>query len=208
MSADVPSPIDLRIMADAVAWESTALQKRPWRADFFEAFANDILATFPSGPIHILELGSGPGFLAKHLLDAVSNIKRYVALDFSAPMHELARQRLGNQASSVEFVERSFLQPDWTDGLGTFDVVVTNQVVHELRHKRRALLLHRQVKTLLNPGSVYLVCDHYLGGDGMTNAELYMTVEEQVHALKQADFVSLRALMQTGGLVLHRAALS
>ena len=33
--SDVPSPIDLRQMSDALEWERTANLKRPWRSDFF-----------------------------------------------------------------------------------------------------------------------------------------------------------------------------
>lgn len=39
MLNDVPSPIDLRLMSDAREWEETAMAKRPWRSDFFAAFA-------------------------------------------------------------------------------------------------------------------------------------------------------------------------
>ena len=55
----------------------------------------------------VLELGSGPGFLACHLLKALPNV-HMVLLDFSAVMHELAKQRLGPLVSRVEFVEGSF----------------------------------------------------------------------------------------------------
>ncbi len=33
-AADVPSPIDLRLMPDALERERTAMQKRPWRMEF------------------------------------------------------------------------------------------------------------------------------------------------------------------------------
>ena len=66
-------------------------------------------------------------------------------------MRELARQRLGDLATCVQFVERSLREASWGEGLGKFDFVVTNQAVHELRHKRYASVLHSQVRQLLNP---------------------------------------------------------
>lgn len=202
---DVPSPIDLCKMDDAREWADSVLLKRPYRHEFFAAFASAISARSENAPIRLLELGSGQGFLAEHLLAALPSI-HYVALDFSAAMHQLAAERLGASAQRVEFVERSFRAPNWVDGLDPFHCVVTNQAVHELRHKRYAADLHRQARALLLTGGSYLVCDHYVGDGGMSNAQLYMTVEEQKSALLAAGFSNVELLLQKGGLVLHRAS--
>ena len=183
------------------------MQKRPWRTDFFETVAQEIRSISRLRGVHVLELGSGPGFLAKHLLDHTPNIARYVALDFSPAMHRLAIQRLGEQASRVEFVERSFLQSTWHIDLGTFDFVVTHQSVHELRHKRHATSLHASVAQILKPSGLYLVCDHFSGAGGMKNTDLYMSSDEQAQALTQGGFMSVRCLRQEGGLVLHGASI-
>lgn len=201
MLRDVPSPIDLRCMEDARKWAESAMSKRPWRAEFFAAFARVI---GNASAARVLELGSGPGFLAEHLLRSYVTL-RYVALDFSSAMHELAAQRLGELAGRVQFVERSFREAAWPDGLGQFEFVVTNQAVHELRHKRHASLLHAQVKQVLLPGGAYLVCDHFFGNGGMSNDQLYMSVAEQRQALQDAGFSSVEQVMLKGGLVLHHA---
>jgi SAM-dependent methyltransferase len=202
MLEDVPSPIDLRLPTDARAWEASAMSKRPWRVEFFAVFAS-ALAESPVSVHRVLELGSGPGFLAEHLLRELSDIS-YVALDFSASMHDLAVKRLGPHASRVQFVERSFRDPSWVIGLGHFDAVVTNQAVHELRHKRHASSLHGRVKSILVPGGPYLVCDHFAGVGGMKNEQLYMSVAEQRSALVGAGFTTVQLLLK-GGLVLHYA---
>jgi hypothetical protein len=77
-----------------------------------------------------------------------------------------------------------------------------NQAVHELRHKRYAVELHRHVRTVLRSGGSYLVCDHFYGPGGMTNDQLYMTIEEQKAALETADF-SVRQVLLKDGMVLH-----
>ncbi|WP_020182214.1 class I SAM-dependent methyltransferase [Methylotenera sp. 1P/1] len=203
MIQEVPSPIDLRLMSDAKEWESTAMSKRPSRIEFFAEFAAAIKAA--QVPVsRVLELGSGPGFLAKHLLIALPAIT-YVALDFSTAMHELAGKRLGSCSSRVQFVERSFRDPAWSLGLGSFEAIVTNQAVHELRHKHYAQELHTQARKLLVPGGVYLVCDHFFGEGGMKNDQLYMTASEQYEALASAGFVSVEQLLLKSGLILHRA---
>lgn len=203
MNIDVPSSIDLRLMSDAREWEQTAMSKRPWRTEFFSRFSTEI-KNMPPSAHRILELGSGPGFLAEHLLTSLDCIK-CVLLDFSPAMHQLAKDRLGPLAGRAEFIERSFKLPDWMDGLGQFDCVVTNQAIHELRHKSYASQLHQQVRAVLKPGGLYLICDHFCGEGGMKNDQLYMSVEEQKEALISAGFLSVEQVMLKGGLVLYRA---
>ena len=201
IDADVPSPVDLRKMSAAKEWESLAMQ-RPFRMDFFEAFTNE-LQQLNKASLHVLELGSGPGFLAHHLLSDVAGLT-ITLLDFSPAMHELARKRVGKKVGHVKFIERSFKETSWSEGLGKFDAVITNQAVHELQHKRYATTLHEQVRPLLIDGGIYLVCDHYCGEDGMKNDQLYMTIVESRECLMQAGYRVTEILVK-GGRVLNRA---
>jgi 16S rRNA G1207 methylase RsmC len=152
----------------------------------------------------VLELGSGPGFLAEHILQVMPE-SSYVLLDISPAMHALAAARLGILNDRVEFVQRSFKEAGWESQLGNFQCVVTNQAVHELRNKRHAVTLHSQVRAILYAGGSYFVCDHFVGDGGMTNQQLYMTVDEQAEALHQAGFRHVRQVMLKGSLVLHHA---
>jgi SAM-dependent methyltransferase len=201
--ADVPSPIDLRSMTDAHEWARTAMTKRPWRKDFFARIADE-LSRVGEGPLAVLELGSGPGFLARHLLSAV-RVSRYCALDSSAAMHELAQDRLGALADRVEFVEADFRSAHWAEGLPVVEAVVTVQAVHELRHKRHAVPFYRRVRPLIAPGGVMLMCDHFAGHDGMSNGALYMTPGEHADAVREGGFMTIDVLLQKGGLILLRA---
>jgi ubiquinone/menaquinone biosynthesis C-methylase UbiE len=203
MISDVPSPIDLRLMSDALESEATAMEKRPWRLEFFAKFADELANMEPTAT-RVLELGSGPGFLASIVLSQASDL-RITLLDFSDAMHALARQRLGAMIDRVEFLVRSFKDPGWFQGLHDFDAVITNQAVHELRHKRYAEELHRQVVRVLRPGGTYLVCDHFSGPGGMANDQLYMTAAEQKSAIESAGYASVRQVLLKGGMVLHRA---
>ncbi len=202
MIHEVPSPIDLRDSKDASEWASTALEKRPDRPLFFAEFAAQIQLL--GGAPRILELGSGPGFLADHILRQCA-VSEYVALDFSTAMHELARARLGMLSAKVKFVERSFKTDGWVEGLGAFDCVVTNEAVHELRHKSLTSVLHSQVRLLLPQGCLYLVNDHFAGHGGMSNHELYMTQNEQIEALREGGFSDIRTLRSQSGMALLSA---
>ncbi len=201
--SDVPSPIDLTSMEDALTWATEAGSKRPYRRRFFEAIAED-LTGISASPIRVLELGSGPGFLAECVLNLLTDVE-YTLLDFSPAMHELAQTRL-NSRDQCHFVVRNLKSEDWSQDLGRFDAVVTIQAVHELRHKRYAPQLHATVRGLLQSDGVYLVCDHFAGEGGMSDRELYMTIPEQRLALEQAAFSHVRHMLTSGSLTMHKAA--
>ena len=156
---DVPSSIDFRDPAQAKAWEATTMARRPYRTQFFAGFVAAIRDQF-SQSVSLLELGSGPGHLAEQIL-RLCEVSRYVALDFSAAMHDLARERLGAWANKVEFVERDFRAADWPKGLGLLDCVVTMQAAHETRHKRHLPDFLSRARQCLVPGGMLLYCDHY-----------------------------------------------
>jgi len=153
---DVPTSVDFQKPEHARQWTDETVRKRPWRANFFADFCTALTGS----QLRILELGSGPGHLAREVLSRC-DVAEYLALDFSDPMHDLAREHLGEFVSHVTFVTRDFRVPDWTQGLGALDAIVTMQAVHETRHKARALPLLVQARTLLRPGGRLLYCDHY-----------------------------------------------
>jgi SAM-dependent methyltransferase len=202
---DVPSPIDLRHMPDARRWADAAMLVRPVRHNVFDRIVQELRDLRPN-PRSVLELGSGPGFLADRIAVGRSTLA-YTALDFSAAMHALARERLGANAKRVCFVEGDFKQPHWARGFTMFDAVVTMQSVHELRHKRHAPALYRQVGTVLHPGGSFLMCDHYVGDGATRDRALFMTMEEHEAALQGAGFTNVHVLLQAGGLVLYRGDL-
>lgn len=155
---DVPSGIDLRDPAVARTWTLEADAKRPWREQLRAAIANTLNAEMP--PVRrVLELGSGPGQLAERVLRTCA-IDSYTLLDFSPPMLDLSRERVGHHPAA-EFVLGHFKQPGWSEPLASpFDAVVTMQAVHEIRHKRHVPALYRQIFEIVRPGGLLLVCDH------------------------------------------------
>jgi hypothetical protein len=110
---DVPSPINWQSPNDVAEWERTA-QTRPGRAEMFESFLDELQALGDTNAT-VLEPGSGPACLAAFLLDVLPTL-RLTLMDFSAPMHDLARARLGPRAAQVTFLQRSFKNQDWPRG--------------------------------------------------------------------------------------------
>jgi SAM-dependent methyltransferase len=197
---DVPSPIDLRDPIDAHRWVSEADSKRPWREMFRQAMADALAAASP--PVRrVLELGAGPGLLAEVILRACP-LERYTLLDFSPPMLELSRARVGANPATT-FLLADFKQPDWGRTVdGPFDAVVTMQAVHEIRHKRHVPGLYRDVHALLRPGGLLLVCDHVPPDDSPRATALNATELEQHAAMSSAGFTEVKTLLLHRGLYL------
>ena len=202
--ADVPAALDMREMRNARDWAQSAQDKRPAREAFFARFESEVKALGP-GVTTILELGSGPGFLAARLLQACPQLE-YTLLDYSPAMHQLARERLGHLAARAHFMEMDLKELHKIDLTPRFSCVVTMQAVHELRHKRHAPQLHRSVRGLLAQGGPYLVCDPFTPAADLNESPLFMTLREQRDALLGAGFTDVELLMQKEGLALYRAA--
>jgi SAM-dependent methyltransferase len=199
---DVPSGIDLRKREDATVWAQEADQKRPWRVQIRSAIASSIQAR---GQPRVLELGPGPGLLAELVLQS-SEVAEYTLLDFSAPMLEMSRARLGPDRP-VRYVLGDFTDPTWPALLSPpYDVVVAMQSVHELRHKRHAPALYTRIFDLLAAGGLLLVCDHSPQHLISHRAnELHSTAEDQHRAMASAGFVDVRTELELNGLYLCSA---
>jgi SAM-dependent methyltransferase len=197
---DVPSPIDLRDPVDAAAWAETADVKRPWRAEIRAAIA--LLVRDATPPLRrVLELGPGPGLLAEAVLDAC-RLERYTLLDFSAPMLDMCRRRLGDRPA-VDHVLADFTRPDWAATLpASFNAVLAMQSAHEIRHKRHLARLYSQVRDVLAPGGWLVVCDHEPFGDDVRRLPLHATVDDQHAALAAAGFGELTTHQVLHGLYL------
>jgi len=195
---DVPSPIDLRLAADATTWADEADRKRPWRRELRQQIAELVRdRLLGDRPLRILELGPGPGLLAEVVL-ATCSIERYTLLDFSPPFLAMCRERLGR---SVDYVEGDFTQPDWPRLVeGPFDAVLAMQSVHELRHKRRVPALYAQIHSLLADGGMLIVCDHDPFDDTPRMTSLLATEAEQHAALAAAGFTGVATEARAHGL--------
>ncbi|HEV7557449.1 MAG TPA: class I SAM-dependent methyltransferase [Kofleriaceae bacterium] len=194
---DVPIRVDFRDAETARTWIEDTRIKRPYRPRFFAAFC---AALASRDRLRILELGSGPGQLAREIL-LHCDVHTYVALDFSPAMHAIAAEHLGELASRVSFVTRDFRQPGWPRELGTFDAIVTLQAAHETRHKRHLVPLLERARTVVAPGGVLLYADHYLTAETKLPALVPARADQRL-ALEKAGFVEIQLRYEEGNMAL------
>ena len=199
---DVPSTENLQSPEGARAWADAADRKRPLRAQIRRAIANE-LRMLPRGA-RVLELGSGPGFLAEHVLSQCTHLASYTLLDFSEPMLDMSRQ-LVERFPSAAFLLGDFKSDGWTQIVsGPYEAVVSMQAVHEVRHKRHVPRLYRQVHSVLAPSGIFVIADRTPEDDSSRSTSLFMTEREQLHVLSDAGFGDVRLLMSGDALALCR----
>lgn len=198
---EVPSHHDYFDKAYVKEWAENAIKERPERRAFFDAFVREACGA-QRQEISVLELGPGPGFLAEQLLDRCS-ISSYYLFDFSPFMFELSRSRLGRFEGKTVFLKGDFKKKNWPRPLPrNFDLVVSLQCVHELRHAERIPRLYAQIYRLLAPGGLFLMCDHV---NARRNQRAhFMTVAEHLSALEGVGFTEVREVFQKVDMSLMR----
>jgi SAM-dependent methyltransferase len=202
---EVPSDHDFFDPGYVKKWTESIVRYRPERQQLFKAFAAQAVQ-MEKEPLSLLELGCGPGFLAEQLLHRCK-ISRYTLVDFSPHMLELSRKRLAEFKDRTVFLQRDFKKKSWTAAIpADFDLVVTLQAVHELRHASRIPRLYAQLFKLLVPGGSLLVCDHVNSRlASHYRAAHFMTVEEHLSALKELGFIGAREICAAADLSLMAA---
>jgi SAM-dependent methyltransferase len=200
---EVPSDHDFFDPAYVKHWSDSITRYRPERKKLFKAFVAEA-ARIKKSALSVFELGCGPGFLAEALLENC-NIARYTLVDFSPEMLKLSGSRLAKFIDQIVFIQANFKKENWTNAIAAgFDVIVSLQAVHELRHASRIPKLYSQLHELLVPGGKILICDHVNSPSGYRAAH-FMTVEEHLATFNKVGFINPREICPAADLSLMAA---
>lgn len=84
-----------------------------------------------------------------------------------------------------------------------------HQVLHELRHKAYAYDFHKSIaQQVIQSHGSYFMTDHLAQPDGnMKNLELYMTKDEHMQSLSNANFRDIQIGLEIDGLCTLQATL-
>ena len=97
-------------------------------------------------------------------------------------------------------------KPIWAAGISAgFDLIVSLQAVHELRHASRIPKLYAQLHSLLGAGGTILICDHVNSSSSGHRAAHFMTVEEHLPTFKKVGFINAREICRAADLSLMAA---
>jgi cyclopropane fatty-acyl-phospholipid synthase-like methyltransferase len=121
------------------------------------ALFDTILETLRSRqPVHVLELGTGPGYFAERLLAALPGVT-YEGLDFSLPMLHLAGQRLGPFAGRIRLLQADLVQGNWGASVRKpVGAIVSTWALHDLGGQEQTASVYRTCASLLDQGGVLL----------------------------------------------------
>lgn len=103
-----------------------------------------------------LDLGCGDGFLGRTLLEHFPDCHVWF-LDFSDPMLDAARDRLG-RSDRATIIKADFTNSEWMFSLGNypaFDLVVSRLSIHHQTNIRKKQL-YREIYDLLSIGGIFL----------------------------------------------------
>jgi ubiquinone/menaquinone biosynthesis C-methylase UbiE len=141
-----------------------------------------------SAPIAVLDVGGGYGVVSEEVLQAYP--KAQVTLqDYSTPMLERARARLGPR---VRYVESDLFDPAWVETAGgPFDLAVSAIAIHNLGDRTKIFACYRAIYGLLKDGGYFLNYDRFPGG-----------LEPHVKALAAAGFTEAKPLWEAPPLAI------
>jgi len=109
-------------------------------------------APFPrDAALNVLDVGAGYGVVTEEVLGAFS-AARITLQDYSRPMLDQARERLAEHSNRLRYVVCDLLDGSWTKQVGgTFDLVVSAIVLHNLPNIDNIFACYRAIHDLLGP---------------------------------------------------------
>ena len=145
---------------------------------------------------HIVELGTGPGYLAEHILARIPDIT-YECVDFSQPMLGIAEKRLSQYRNRLRLTQADLLSSDWTAKLmhpvGAF---VSTWALHDLGGQAETAKVYRDCYEVLAVGGVLLNGDFVKPDDTEFEYEPgRFPVSRHLELLESAGFRSRQMLI-------------
>jgi ubiquinone/menaquinone biosynthesis C-methylase UbiE len=143
------------------------LERRPLLRQMlsFASFSSD------AEPI-VLDVGAGYGVVTEEVLRPFP-AARITLQDYSQPMLDRARQRLGDRSDRLSFLLCDLTNASWpSQAGGPFDLAVSAIALHNLADPQKIFACYRAIHGLLKPGGSFLNCDRFVEGVEPHFAEL------------------------------------
>jgi SAM-dependent methyltransferase len=149
---------DLRNPDDVVEYVTSLDTRWPQRHEIIRHIRQQI-ASLPVSAPRVVELGSGPGILAKYLLSELPHL-RYTGIDNSEPLQTFARSQLASFNGRAELIRADLNADSWFELVSGRDhVVVSMQSLHDLGDESHVSRIYGLAKNLIVPGGLFLNAD-------------------------------------------------
>jgi SAM-dependent methyltransferase len=169
------------------AWADRFVPSPP-RIALFDLILKHVSAlTLPN--VHVVELGLGPGYMARHILERNSSIS-YEGLDFSEVFFDVARNTIGGYMPRVELTKADLMDQAWPHALAQHpDAIISTWALHDLGGQQAVADVYARCYELLPKGGILMNGD-FIKPDGTswTYEPGRFEVDRHLELLRQAGF--------------------
>jgi SAM-dependent methyltransferase len=144
---------------------------------------------------HVVELGIGPGYMARHLLER-NPVISYEGLDFSDAFFEIAKETVGDLAHRVTLTKADLMDQGWPEKLSrTPGAIISTCALHDLGSQQAVADVYARCYETLPQGGV-LVNGDFIKPHGTTfeYEPGRFEIERHFELLRNAGFSSPRSL--------------
>jgi len=123
------------------------------RLQLFDLILDQISQRSLQNP-HVLELGIGPGYMARHILERNQTIT-YEGLDFSEVFFEIARETVGDMLRRVTLTKADLMNQSWPESLSKRpDAIISTWALHDLGGQQAVADVYARCYETLPTGGV------------------------------------------------------
>jgi len=163
------------------ATASTYDRQRSCLIPCYDRFYATALSLIPPGSTRILDLGAGSGLFSELVREAFPSAHLHL-LDFSAPMLDIARERLAPLQSLTAPITYELADYTTADYPQPLDVIVSSLSIHHLDDPAKQLLLRKSFAAL-RPGGIFINADHIAGPTPALEAEYQQRWLDEIRSI-------------------------
>lgn len=163
MSGFVGAQHEFHDAAFVRGWADRFVPTAP-RLQLFDLILDQIRRPGVPNP-HVLELGIGPGYMARHILERDQTIT-YEGLDFSEVFFDIAREIVGDMLHRVTLTKADLMNQSWPRNLSRRpDAIISTWALHDLGGQQAVADVYARCYETLPTGGV-LVNGDFIKPDG------------------------------------------
>jgi SAM-dependent methyltransferase len=138
---------------------------------------------------HVLELGIGPGYMARHILERNQGIT-YEGLDFSEVFFDIARETVGAMLSRVTLTKADLTNQIWPNNLSKQpDAIISTWALHDLGSQQAVADVYARSYETLPVGGVLVNGDFIKPDETTWEYELgRFEIGRHIELLRDAGF--------------------
>jgi cyclopropane fatty-acyl-phospholipid synthase-like methyltransferase len=166
----------------------------PERIRLFDLIVSQLQDSIPADG-NIIELGLGPGYLAKYLLDRMPDVS-YHGIDFSLPMLEIAQDRLRQHSSRVFYTQADLVKHSWEKNIAKpVYAVISTWALHDLGSPENINRVYQRSYTALDSRGVLLNGDFIKPEEAKQEFEVgRLYINEHLELLNSVGFTNVSCL--------------